>query len=42
MKAKAAKFDEMEEAGKSELQKAKEKVENLEAEIQSVKKAEAE
>lgn len=38
MKAKAAKFDEMEEAGKSELQKAQDKVQALEAQIQSINK----
>lgn len=38
MKAKAAKFDEMEEASKSELQKAQDKVQALEAQIQSINK----
>ena len=38
LKAKAAKFDEMEEAGKSELQKAQDKVQALEAQIQSINK----
>ena len=38
LKEKAAKFDEMEEAGKSELQKAQDKVQALEAQIQSINK----
>lgn len=38
LKAKAAKFDELEEASKSELQKATEKATALEAEILSLKK----
>jgi DNA-nicking Smr family endonuclease len=40
-KAKAAKFDEMEEASKTELQKATEKAEKLEAELKGLKEAEA-
>lgn len=39
LKAKALKFDEAEEAGKSELQKATEKVKALQSEIDSMKKA---
>lgn len=38
-KAKATKFDEMEEASKSELQKATERAEKLEAELKDLKKA---
>lgn len=38
LKDKAAKFDEMQEASKSELQKAQEKAAKLEAEITSMKK----
>lgn len=38
LKAKAAKFDEMEEANKSELQKATDKATALEAELLSLKK----
>ena len=37
-KTKAQKFDEMEEANKSELQKATEKAEKLEAELNQIKK----
>ena len=40
LKAKAAKLDELEESAKSELQKATEKAEKLEAELNSLKKAE--
>ena len=39
LKAKAAKLDEIEESAKSELQKATEKAERLEAELNSLKKA---
>ena len=39
LKEKAAKFDEMQEASKTELQKATEKAEKLEAELKSLKKA---
>ena len=39
MKAKAAKFDELEEANKTELQKASEKVSALQTELNSLKKA---
>ena len=39
LKAKAAKFDEMEEANKSELQKMSEKAQSLEAELNAMKKA---
>ena len=39
LKAKAAKLDEIEESAKSELQKATEKAEKLEAELNSLKKA---
>lgn len=39
LKEKAAKFDEMEEASKSELQKANEKAANLETELNALKKA---
>lgn len=39
LKAKAAKLDELEEASKSELQKATERAEKLEAELNSLKKA---
>lgn len=40
IKAKAAKFDEAEEANKTELQKAIERANNFEAELQGMKKAE--
>ena len=40
LKAKAAKYDEAEEANKSELQKATERANNLEAELNGLKKAE--
>ena len=40
IKAKAAKFDEAEEANKSELQKAMERANNLEAELNGLKKSE--
>lgn len=40
LKAKAAKYDEAEEASKSELQKATERANNLEAELNGLKKAE--
>lgn len=40
IKAKAAKFDEAEEANKSELQKAVERANNLEAELAGIKKSE--
>ena len=40
LKEKAAKFDEAEEASKSELQKATERAEKLESELNSYKKAE--
>ena len=40
LKAKASKFDEMEEANKSELQKATERANSLEAELNGLKKAE--
>ena len=40
-KAKAEKFDQMEEANKSELQKATERAQALEAELNSMKQAEA-
>lgn len=40
IKAKAAKFDEAEEANKSELQKAVERANNLESELAGIKKAE--
>ena len=36
MKAKAAKFDEMEEANKTELQKAQERAEKLEAKLKGI------
>lgn len=39
LKAKAAEFDKLEEANKSELQKASEKVAALEAELVSIKKS---
>lgn len=39
LKSKAAKYDELEEANKSEMQKAQEKVASLEAELSSIKKA---
>lgn len=38
LKAKAAEYDKLEEANKTELQKASEKVANLEAELASIKK----
>lgn len=41
LKAKATKFDEVEEANKSELQKATEKAQALEAELNNMKKAES-
>lgn len=41
LKKKAARLDEIEEANKSELQKATEKAEKLEAELKSIKAAEA-
>lgn len=41
LKEKAAKFDEQTEASKTELQKATEKAEKLEAELKSLKKSEA-
>jgi hypothetical protein len=41
LKEKATKFDEMEEARKTELQKATEKAEKLEAELKSIKEADA-
>lgn len=40
LKAKAEKYDEAEEANKSELQKAMERANNLEAELNGIKKAE--
>lgn len=40
LKAKASKFDELEEANKSELQKATERANALEAELNGMKKAE--
>lgn len=40
LKVKAAKFDENEEASKTELQKATEKAEKLEAELKNMKEAE--
>lgn len=40
IKAKAAKYDEAEEANKSELQKAVERANNLEAELAGIKKSE--
>lgn len=40
LKEKAAKFDELEEASKTELQKATERAERLEQELKSLKKAE--
>lgn len=40
LKAKAAKYDEAEEANKTELQKATERANNLEAELNGLKKAE--
>ena len=39
LKAKAAKFDELEEASKSELQKVTERAEKLQSELDSIKKA---
>ena len=39
MKAKAAKFDELEEANKTELQKASEKVSALQDELNAIKKS---
>ena len=41
LKAKAAKFDEIEEANKTELQKANERAEALQGELDGLKKAEA-
>ena len=41
LKQKAAKFDEQVEAGKSELQKATEKANSLQAELEALKKAES-
>lgn len=41
IKAKAAKLDEIEEANKSELQKATERAEQLEAELNGLKQAES-
>lgn len=41
LKKKAARIDEIEESNKSELQKATEKAEKLEAELKSIKDAEA-
>ena len=41
LKAKAAKFDELEEANKTELQKAKERADSLQAQIDSMNKANA-
>lgn len=41
LKKKAARLDEIEESNKSELQKATEKAEKLEAELKSIKDAEA-
>ena len=41
LKEKAAKFDEMEEANKSELQKANDKANALKSELESLKKANA-
>lgn len=41
LKAKASKFDEIEEQGKSELQKANEKVDALQKELDGMKHAEA-
>lgn len=41
LKAKAAKLDEIEEANKSELQKATERAENLQKELDGMKQAEA-
>lgn len=40
LKAKAEKYDQLEEANKTELQKASEKVAKLEAEIESMRKTE--
>lgn len=40
LKTKAAKFDELEEASKTELQKATERAEKLKAELDSLKKSE--
>ena len=40
LKEKATKFDEVEEASKSELQKATERAEKLESELKTMKKAE--
>lgn len=39
LKAKAAKFDELEEASKTELQKATERAEKLQTELDSIKKS---
>lgn len=41
LKEKASKFDELEEANKTELQKANEKVASLQAELDGIKAAEA-
>ena len=41
LKAKAEKYDQLEEANKSELQKASERVASLEAELENVRKTEA-
>ena len=41
LKAKATKYDEMEEANKTELEKAQERASALEAELKSIKDAEA-
>ena len=41
LKSKAAKFDELEETRKSELQKATERAEKLQGELDSIKKAQS-
>ena len=41
LKAKAAKFDELEEASKSELQKVTERAEKLQSELDSIKKTQS-
>ena len=41
IKAKAAKFDELQEASKSELQKATERAEKLQSELDSIKKTQS-
>lgn len=41
LKAKAAKYDELEEASKSELQKVTEKAEKLQAELDSIRKTQS-